>query len=78
MKDDRGFDPVDLDNYITGHWGEDQYREVEDTYRDRAYGIEGLADQLYYNDWSEKPEDLEFLQSLEMQTHRDDDYEPND
>lgn len=26
-RNDRGFDPQDLDNYITGHYGEDQYRD---------------------------------------------------
>lgn len=30
MKDHRGFDPVDLDRWITGNYGEDQFKDEDE------------------------------------------------
>ncbi len=65
---------ADLDNYITGHWGEDQFRDDDPMIEDDGYGIlESAAAYLQredYPDW-DVSDAVEMIRSFQLNIEED-------
>jgi len=65
---------ADLDNYIMGHWGEDQFRDDDPVIEDDGYGILESAGAYLsredYPDW-DVSDALDVIRSLQHEIEED-------